>query len=387
MTARATALLITPVRPDAYGTGSEKRAWSWAMELSRDHDLHTIVVSADEGILSCPVDVPGRCEFVRVEQRPSQLGLGNWILPASTMRQRFRALLPAIAPSRIVAFRFYLHSLVSLLPAEWRERTEIDCDDWESATYRSLALIEFKRGRYLRAKEALTKSFTYARLERRLLRKYPRVHFAAEEDASAFRAAVPGNKVATTPNRIAKICNEVHRHSGPLPRQLLFVGTMGWLPNEDAVLWFARKVARRLRRAVPGIRISVAGQGAPPSFSILPRHGVEYIGAPADISTCYREAGIALIVLRGGGGSKLKLLEAWMLRRPVVASSHAARGFGAQHGKHLLIADTPREIVAACQRLLSEPALADTLVREGYDLLEANYLLPEAPRQTSQAFN
>ena len=75
-----------------------------------------------------------------------------------------------------------------------------------------------------------------------------------------------------------------------------------------------------------------------------------------------------------------------MYNRPVVATSHSARGFGAQHEKHLLIADTPQEIVSACVRLLQDPELAAGLVREAHALLASKYLLPAAsPRTDNRA--
>ena len=251
MKSRPTALLVTPVLPNPYGFGLSRRAWNWAMELSREHELFTIVVPRGKWASAGFADVPGKVEIVDAVQSPLPPHFGDWLNPASSMRQAFRAALPKTAPDRIVIFRFYLHPLASLFPRGWRECIEMDCDDWESLTRRSLAWMEFSRGRLWGAFATFTGSKLYASLERRFLPRYRRVHFAAQEDVAAFRSITPGTDVAEMPNRIALAPQEVLPHSGLLPPRLLFVGTFSWLPNTDAVLWIARKVAPLLRRRFP----------------------------------------------------------------------------------------------------------------------------------------
>ena len=129
-------------------------------------------------------------------------------------------------------------------------------------------------------------------------------------------------------------------------------------------------LVRISRRVVPQAGLA---RGEPP---ILPAF---------DATTCRRGAAaclmqrrrIAVAPLRGGGGTKVKILEAWAHRRPVVATSHAARGLGAVPGRHLLIADTAAQFAHCCKRIFDDPVLAGSLADAGHARLRECFLLSE----------
>ena len=87
----------------------------------------------------------------------------------------------------------------------------------------------------------------------------------------------------------------------------------------------------------------------------------------------YEQADAAVVPLRAGGGTRIKLLEAFAHGVPVVSTSVGAEGLDVEAGRHLLIADDPAGLADACRRLMEEPGLADRLRAEALRLVAARY--------------
>ena len=136
----------------------------------------------------------------------------------------------------------------------------------------------------------------------------------------------------------------------PLPgagqgrRDILFVGNMGYLPNIDAAMWFATRIWPRLRSTVPlPLRFVIAGDGAPREVMNLgKRPGIVLAGGFDDAALLYRRAALAVVPIRAGGGTRIKLLESAKHGVPVVATRFGAEGTGFRSGRELLLADTER---------------------------------------------
>ncbi len=369
---RPVALLLTPVRPDAAGNGLARRAWRWAVELAADYELSSIVIASYAGAADGRTQVPGRVVVLH-HARQGKRGLLDWVDPGPDLSMEVQAALPEQKPARVIVFRAGLHDVAALLPPAWRDVCEMDFDDWESATRRSLARLALRHGLWQLAWRQRRAAARYAALEREMLRYYESVHLAAPEDAERLRALMPGGRIICSPNRIVPVQTIQVRDAA---RRVLFVGTLGYLPNLDAALWLARGLAPALRRVAPGVEFIVAGAAPPGLAKKLRRAGIDCHAFPADPSALYASAAIAVAPLRGGGGTKVKILEAWAHRRPVVATSHAARGLGAVPGRDLLIADTAEQFSLCCKRIFDDPALAASLADAGHARLRECFLLP-----------
>jgi glycosyltransferase involved in cell wall biosynthesis len=375
------ALLLSPVRPDALGTGVARRAWLWVCLLAPGHRLLTVVIGGRPGAADGRTAVPGD---VIVLANPGAIGrrpVPDWITPGAGLANDLAAALQDVAPARVVVFRLTLHGVAALLPAAWRAVTEIDFDDYESRTRCSLAWLALRAGRWRLAAAQLRAASAYAAAETAALGRYRAVHVAAPEDAAALRARCRHASLVVTANRIAAPATIAPAAAAAGPG-VLFVGTLGYLPNEDAVLWLMRSIAPRLRRLVPEARIAVAGAAAPSLAARMRQAGMICLDPLADLAEAYAGASVAVAPLRGGGGTKIKVLEAWQHQRPVVATRHACRGLGALPDRHLLQADTATGFAQACARLLRDPALAARLAAAGHALLHSRFALP-APSEAS----
>jgi glycosyltransferase involved in cell wall biosynthesis len=151
---------------------------------------------------------------------------------------------------------------------------------------------------------------------------------------------------------------------------------LNYLPNREAALWLADVIAPHLRRLVPAVEVAVAGAAPVELIRRLQRAGVNYIEAVPGFAKAYAGSAAVIAPLRGGGGTKFKVLEAWLHGCPVVATTHACRGLGVHPGKHLLQADGPEELAVACAALFTNPALATKIAQAGRAFLTDRFLVP-----------
>jgi len=150
---------------------------------------------------------------------------------------------------------------------------------------------------------------------------------------------------------------------------LTLLGSRGWMPNRDAVRWFVSGAWPMIHRTWPAARLHCFGYRLPGRSPA----GIDWHGAPADSRSAYAPGSILVVPLRIASGVRMKILEAWARGIPVIALPQAAAGLDAEDGRHLLIARDAAEFRTAVERLHGDPALAETLVRGGRDLLHERH--------------
>jgi glycosyltransferase involved in cell wall biosynthesis len=199
---------------------------------------------------------------------------------------------------------------------------------------------------------------------------------SSAEDRDALAARYPTQRFVWLPN-VVRIPPEA-RDRAPARGSLLFLGTLDYLPNEDAVLYFTSAILPLLLDSEQ-IDFRVVGIKTPNSIrrlSALP--GVAVVGAVRDVAPEYARARIMVVPLRAGSGTRIKILEAFGFGVPVVSTTIGAAGLDVVHEVHLLIADTPEEFAAACLRLMEDDGLAATLTRNAYAWLRESHSLDRA---------
>jgi sugar transferase (PEP-CTERM/EpsH1 system associated) len=168
------------------------------------------------------------------------------------------------------------------------------------------------------------------------------------------------------------------RHNQPLEGEtgnaLLLVGVMGYPPNADAALYFCKSILPLVQREVPDVRLLIVGHAPPPAVRRLAEQGnVTVTGSVPDVLPYYRQARVSVVPLRGGGGTRLKILESMALGRPVVSTSIGCEGLAAEDGVHLLVADEPAQFARWVIRLLRERAPRQQLAGNARRLVEERY--------------
>ena len=159
------------------------------------------------------------------------------------------------------------------------------------------------------------------------------------------------------------------------PPRVVYVGHYPHYPNEDAVLFFCRKVWPAIRQARPDARFFAVGSSPTPAVRRLETDlpGVTVTGTVDDVKPYLQSATVFVAPIRLGEGIKGKILEALATGLPVVATRRALRGLELAPGRDVLAADSPSEFAAQTLRLLGSPDLCRELGRRGLELARSRY--------------
>jgi glycosyltransferase involved in cell wall biosynthesis len=200
---------------------------------------------------------------------------------------------------------------------------------------------------------------------------------ATSEREARIIGASAARRIAIVPNGVAT--DTIHPVAGvPAARDaarptLAFVGLLGYRPNADAVTHLVRDILPLIRAQRPDIHLQVIGDGATADLLRLAGPGVEFTGRVPDVRPFVSAAGAVVVPLRIGSGTRLKILEALALARPIVTTTIGAEGIDVVDGEHVLIADEPAAFAAAVVRVLRDEALARRLGENGRALVERSY--------------
>ncbi|WP_435179282.1 glycosyltransferase family 4 protein [Halorussus sp. AFM4] len=160
---------------------------------------------------------------------------------------------------------------------------------------------------------------------------------------------------------------------------LLFFGSYGWFPNEDAVTTFVDAAWPRIRAARDDARLLVAGRDAPESVRATGEApGVEFVGEVEDLGQAVRDAAAVVAPLRIGGGTRLKVLESMAWGAPVVATAAGFEGVDARPGAEVAVADDWAGFADRAVDLLADPERRARLGRKARRRIEQVYALDAA---------
>jgi glycosyltransferase involved in cell wall biosynthesis len=156
--------------------------------------------------------------------------------------------------------------------------------------------------------------------------------------------------------------------------ELVFVGSMDWMPNEDGIRWFAECVFPQVRLLIPNAQLTVVGRSPPASMRRLASReaGIDVVGTVPDVRPYWERAAVSIVPLRIGGGTRLKIFEAMAMGIPIVSTSVGAEGLPVTHGDDLLIADSPEAQTAAIVSLLKDREAARRMADRARDYVAAN---------------
>lgn len=164
------------------------------------------------------------------------------------------------------------------------------------------------------------------------------------------------------------------RQFEPQRNSIIFCAKLDYSANADAALYFSQKVWPSLLARRPGLQLQIVGSRPPRSVRQLDgKDNIRVIGSVPDVRPFLGRAWVGLCPLRVQAGTQFKILEAMALGVPVVATRICCPGLAAEPGKHLLVADTPEEYVAAIELLLDNESLRSGLVAAGRAYVENHH--------------
>lgn len=212
------------------------------------------------------------------------------------------------------------------------------------------------------------------RLEREVFTAADQVWVCSDEEAATLAAGGVAKPVMVVPNGVD---TERFRPGDipPEPRRLLFFGKLDYFPNHDAVLYCLREILPRIRARMPEVELQVVGAGASPLLqeAIASAPGATLVGRVNDIVAAIAAATVVIVPLRAGGGTRLKILEAMAVARPVVSTTIGAEGLGMTDGEELCLADDPALFADRVVGLLRDPEVANRLGARGRTAVQERF--------------
>jgi polysaccharide biosynthesis protein PslH len=250
--------------------------------------------------------------------------------------------------------------------------------DWHNIESEAMMRYSLEVKSFAKRFYAISTAHRLQELERTLLQNAFGHIVCSKREEEQLRVQVPRARITTVPNGVdASFFARATVELRWPPRNFIFVGAMNYYPNVDAAIVFVRDIWPRLRSLFPACRLTLVGSDPVPAVLALQnKEGVVVTGTVADVRNFYQVADVAVVPLRLGGGTRLKILEAMAAGVPVVSTSMGAEGLDVKPGQNILIVDgkTPeswaRQIMSLgeSERRREElVAAAIRLVRERYD--------------------
>ncbi len=165
------------------------------------------------------------------------------------------------------------------------------------------------------------------------------------------------------------------RSSGvePEPYSIVFTGAMGYVPNYDGMLYFLKEIFPVIKRSVPQAKVYIVGSKPPPVLLKYQSNSVIITGFVDDVRPYIDQASVFIVPLKMGSGTRLKVVEALSMQKPVVSTSIGCEGIDVTDGEDIIIRDDPTAFAQAVIGLFNDRKLRQQLVSNGYDLVKKKY--------------
>ena len=218
-----------------------------------------------------------------------------------------------------------------------------------------------------------TQQLAFQRYERVLSPKFDAVTCTSDIDASVFEQYCAKDAIEIIPNGV-DITHYQPDFTTEALAHLIYIGSMDWYPNEDAVTFFADEVLPRIQEKVSDVKFSIVG-GNPSARvqKLAERNGIVVTGRVPEIKPYFAEATVFVVPLRIGSGTRLKILEGLAMGKAIVSTSVGAEGLDLKDDDEIFIADEPNDFADAVTQLLTDSELRRRIGENGCARVERDY--------------
>lgn len=399
---RPTLLFVSPVVPKFAGPGIAMRPAMHLSELSSSHDITLAIVLDGQKPADAKAEIPEAvatlCREILITSKqplaakiadalPDRLG-GAWrsvfrTAPQAQRRGALRELARVLGGRRFDAlhcFRLVTGGFPRLSDVR-AAHSALDMDDYESRARRRYADTLLRARSVLHFAAGRMEAVLYRAFEAEAIPAFDEIFVCSQGDCDLLAARFPDRRVTVAPNVMAPPA--LASRSPDRPFTFLFVGTLDYPPNTGAVLHFCRDIVPILRAATSQpFRVAIVGLRPPREILALRDGDIEVAGNVPDVAPYYARAGAVVAPLATGGGTRIKIIEAFSQGVPVVSTTIGAEGLEVVDGRDILIADGAAAFAKACQRLLYDDDLRRRMSAAGLALFERCY----TPRRLAQSF-
>ncbi len=366
---------LTPRLPYPPIKGDSVRVYEQLRTLHHDHQISLISIAETPASADDLARVRAICDTVQVVPLSRLRAVGNLAGAVATREPlqvcyyQTAAVQQQLAQTLAGGTVDVVHAtLIRMLPYVWaldQPPVLVDLID-------SLSLNLASRSRQMHGLRRVAYALEYRRVqayERAAVRHFPTLVVQSRAD----QQRLDSSHVSLLPSGVDAerfpFCDPAGRET----QTLVFVGNMGYQPNEEAAIWFAGVVWPLLRARYPALRWEIVGADPGPRVRALAAEGITVQGRVDDVSTYLGRATVAVCPMQSASGIQSKVLEALSTGTPLVTTSLANRGVQAQPGRDLLVADTPAAFAAAVGQLLDDPARCGQMGAAGQAFVERHF--------------
>lgn len=169
--------------------------------------------------------------------------------------------------------------------------------------------------------------------------------------------------------------NKTYTSKAKIPFSIGFIGSMDWIPNQDAIFWFTSEIFPGIKKIFPEASFRIAGRkiSSLSSHKSLHVEGIVIEGEVESSTEFINQLELFVVPLRAGGGMRLKILEAMSAESCILSTSTGAEGIEGTAGIHFEIADTKENFRDKAISLLNDPERRKHLGMAAKELANSNY--------------
>lgn len=210
--------------------------------------------------------------------------------------------------------------------------------------------------------------------EGRVSREAGHIVAVSDTDAYEMRTLFHVKQVSVIPTGVNLEYFQMPAPPPPKRSDLVFVGSMDWMPNVDGMLWFVREVLPIIRRK-RDCRVTIAGRLPPPEIQRLAEadQGIEVTGTVPDIRPYLWGAAASIVPLRIGGGTRLKIYESMGAKTPVVSTTVGAEGLEVHPPEDIRIADSAEDFAKECLDLLENEGTRERVATAAWEMVSTHF--------------
>ncbi len=370
-------LIFSPIFPFPPDSGARIRIFNMIKILSKNHGIVLLTQADPEKDITSELEK--YCQEVEAVHVSSVKGFKNLFArikslisscPHITSREIQSSIKKILKKHNfdLVQFeRLYLgpyHSLFGKLP------TILDEFDVDSIVYKRKLIYESNPLKKFRIFIQWMRTAGY---EKRMIPQFKKVIVASERDMEILQDISSDINVSVVSNGVdlEYFKPEDYRIES---NSLFFTGLMSYAPNVDAMLYFYEETFPLIRKKIPDIRLYIMGANPPEAIRNLSKIEniivTDYMG---DMRPLVNKCKICIVPIRIGGGTRLKILEAMAMRKPVISTSVGAEGLDISPSENIIIADDPQDFANKTVELLRDSELRKRIIQGGRRLVESKY--------------
>ncbi len=390
-------LFLTPIFPYPPSSGGAIKTWTVLEFLRTQYDVHPVCFNAapfSEEQEAYARSFEGKLECVSLNRRRSFANLIRSYaagVPLGVYRNQ-SLLMANLVSDRLRSGRFDAvfsdHWLMAqYLPTDFNGKTVLHLHNAEHVIWRRQAELDANPVRRFAARLEARRVAAY---ERQIADRFDYVFVVGDADREALIAlGAPAGRLSLLPNvPDPRLLVAPPLSYADSPQNVLYLGTLSWQPNLEGLRALLRDFAP-FRELLRDSRLIVAGSG-PPGWLLnvaAAEPSVDIVTPVLHAEDLYQRARVFVEPVRGGGGSKVKVLNAMARGLPVVSTPDGAAGLDVVDGEHLLIASGPRAIAEALARVIADEALWRKLSENGRRLIQERYRPEIAYRALADALS